>query len=87
MKSIALAFWIAQGLSSWLVHGVVRWSDTERPIAGALVEVVGTDRRTRPNAEGAYAVADLACAPCRLRFSASLSDTAVVEVNPILSRE
>jgi carboxypeptidase family protein/TonB-dependent receptor-like protein len=81
MNVIALAFWLVQGWGGLSVHGIVRRADTDQPIAGALVEVVGTDRQTWTNAGGAYAMAHLACASCRLRFSAPLSDTAVVEVS------
>ena len=83
MRPLAFALLLIQGSGEWSVHGTVRQAESDRPIAGALVEVAGTERRTWSNGDGAYVVTGLACAPCRLRFSAPRYDTAVVDVNGV----
>jgi hypothetical protein len=63
------------------VHGVVRRATSDQPIPGALIEILGTDRRTSSDAFGAYRLDTLPCDPCRLRVSAARYDTVVVEVS------
>ncbi len=64
------------------VEGIVRNDDTSEPIHGAVVEAIGTTRRTRTNADGFYWISLFGDSTWNLRYSAFgyYSQTVEVEV-------
>jgi hypothetical protein len=81
MTRLAITLWLVYAAHGRFVHGVVRRATSDEPIPGALIEILGTDRRTFSDALGGYRLDTLPCDPCRLRVSAARYDTVVVEVS------
>lgn len=80
MLSVCAATLMAIQLGGPMARGAVRSADTGEPIADALVELVGTGRRTTTDSGGRYELRDLESGTHPLRFSHPGYSSATVAV-------